>query len=256
MLKFSLVVRRDNNSAIIADNIKNKLINKGMEYNDENPELVICIGGDGTILYAIHKYLELLDKVYFVGVHTGTLGFFTDYAVEDIDELVENITTNHNYEVYESQLLQAIINDDIYYAVNEFRLESPLYTQKFRILIDDEFFEYFKGNGICLSTQAGSTAYNRSLKGAIIDSNLSLMQLTEIAGIRDTKHSSLGVPFILDNNRKISLIGDFDGTYLGYDCKNIKVENCDKIIFKMSNKKVKFIRYKKYSYLQRVRCLY
>ena len=44
---------------------------------------MIFIGGDGTLLYAVQKYLDLLDDVNFVGIHTGTLGFFTDYTEEE-----------------------------------------------------------------------------------------------------------------------------------------------------------------------------
>lgn len=46
-----------------------------MQYDDNNPDIVCVIGGDGTFLSAIHKYIHRLDKTIFTGIHTGTLGF-------------------------------------------------------------------------------------------------------------------------------------------------------------------------------------
>ena len=54
-----------------------KKIKKGltgiMEYNPDDPDLVISVGGDGTIALSVHQYME--QKVSFVGVHYGNLGF-------------------------------------------------------------------------------------------------------------------------------------------------------------------------------------
>ena len=58
---------------------------------------------------------------------------------------------------------------------------------------------------MCIRDRAGSTAYNRSLKGAVIDSGISLMQLTEITPIQHSKHRSLGVPYIMMENRIITM---------------------------------------------------
>ena len=52
---------------------------------------MISIGGDGMLLSAFHKYEHQLDRVRFVGVHTGHLGFYTDYLDGEIDKLVENL---------------------------------------------------------------------------------------------------------------------------------------------------------------------
>ena len=59
--------------------------------NDTNPDIVISIGGDGMLLSAFHKYENQLDKVRFIGVHTGHLGFYTDYRDFELDKLVTNL---------------------------------------------------------------------------------------------------------------------------------------------------------------------
>ena len=88
MKQYALVIKQDDLSKYVADKIKHEL--KGiMEYDQENPDLVISVGGDGTMLMSIHQYLD--QNVNFVGVHTGTLGFFTDYQKDEVFELVEAI---------------------------------------------------------------------------------------------------------------------------------------------------------------------
>lgn len=255
--RFAVVARQDIKSLNIKEKIKQTLIQHAFSYEEEHPELVICVGGDGTLLYAVHHYIEQLDHTYFVAIHTGNLGFFTDYQEDEVDMCIADILKGEIYELFVSSLLEASVHHTTLYALNEIRIENITRTQMFDIFIDDEFFEKYKGNGICLSSQAGSTAYNRSLKGAVVDSGLSLMQLSEIAGIHDSTHRSLGVPYILKDDRKLRIISDnFTGAYLCYDHKHIALDDASEVSIQMSDKKVKFIRYRKYSYLERVRTLY
>ena len=69
--------------ALIKDEL-NELI-----YDEEHPDIVISVGGDGTMIYSIHRYEHVLNDVSFVGIHTGTLGFFTDYLKDEYKQLVK-----------------------------------------------------------------------------------------------------------------------------------------------------------------------
>ena len=64
-MRFSTVDRTDERSV----NVRNQIINEckkiGWIYDEQNPELIVCIGGDGTFLRAIHQYIDRLDDVYF-----------------------------------------------------------------------------------------------------------------------------------------------------------------------------------------------
>ncbi len=258
MQKFAIVSKKDEKSHNVESKIRQKLEENNFVYDKTTPNLVISIGGDGTLLYAVHLYKDRMNDVKFLAIHTGTLGFFTDYTEEEIDEAINDIITNKEYEVFESRLLEGRINgEEIFYALNEIRIENICKTQILDIYIDKEFFETVKGNGMCLSTQAGSTAYNRSLKGAVIDSGLEVMQLCEIAGIQNAKHSSLGNPYIMKSDRKVSFVcDDSTGAYVCFDHIYIKSDDIKVITCKLSEKSVSFIRFKKYSYLDRLRNLY
>ena len=71
----------------------------GLIYDQEKPEVVITIGGDGTLLSAFHHYQKQLDRVRFVGIHTGHLGFYTDWRNFEIDDLVDSLVKDSGQSV-------------------------------------------------------------------------------------------------------------------------------------------------------------
>lgn len=257
-VKYAVITKKDEKSYRVKNYIQEKLHQSEWVYDEEQPQLVICVGGDGTLLYAVHQYLDKLDEVNFLGIHTGTLGFFTDYTEKEVDMMIEDITTKEP-SYFTSRLLQVDVypQKETYYALNEMRVENVVKSQIMDIYIDQEYFETCRGSGVCLSTQAGSTAYNRSLKAAVIDSGLSLMQLAQITPIQHSKHRSLDNSYILKEDREVRMKSTtFDTAILCYDHLSTSLEHVDTIICKMSDKKVKFARYRSYSYLERLKNLY
>ncbi|MGL5978532.1 MAG: NAD(+) kinase [Erysipelotrichaceae bacterium] len=232
----------------------------GFIYSDSNPNLILCIGGDGTVLHAVHEHLEQLDHVFFIAIHKGTLGFFTDYTIDEVDCFLQDITTKQGV-IHASSLLEATLQQEqecaVYYALNEMRIENVIRTQEINVKIDQEFFETIHGSGVCLSTQLGSTAYNRSLRGAVVDSGMELMQLCEITAIHHNKFHSLGVPYIMHKDRVVEFTSsDYSNALFLYDHKYLPIAPNATIQITTSNKKVRFLRFKDYSYLERLKNLY
>ena len=73
------------------------------------------------------------------------------------------------------------------------------------VFIDDLHFETFRGDGMVIATPTGSTAYSKSLKGAVIDPLLPCMQVSELASLNNNMYRTLGSPFILSDDRKLVL---------------------------------------------------
>lgn len=71
-----------------------------LQIDDENPDIVIAIGGDGTLMSAFHKYFDQIDHIGFVGIHTGQLGFYTwhELTIVTADPLVQATVTLENGE--------------------------------------------------------------------------------------------------------------------------------------------------------------
>lgn len=256
MNKFAVVAKKDEKSSLIERLVKKRLITDNWIMDKEHPQLIICVGGDGTLLYAVHKYIDRLESVCFVGIHTGTLGFFTDYTVAELDTFFLDIL-HHEPNIFCSYLLDIHVDEKHLYALNELRIENVKRTQEVKISVDGESFEKCRGSGICLSTQAGSTAYNRSLGGAVIDNGLNIMQLAEITAIQHRKQRSLGNPYILKMDRKVTLTSDdFSDALLCYDHLHQSLDGIKQIVATMSERCVRFARYREYSYLQRLKNLY
>lgn len=256
MKKFGIVAKKDDCSIKIERKIKEELIHNGWIDTKEDPELIICIGGDGTFLHAIHKYMDKLNQCSFLAIHTGTLGFFTDYTADEVDLCISDIL-NKKPSIKDKKLLEIEYLNKKYYAVNEMRIENVIRTQFLEVDIDNKYFETFRGTGMCVSTQSGSTAYNRSLSGAVIEEGLELLQLQEITGIHHKKYSSLGVPYIMKSDRKIEFkSNNFDGAILCYDHQYIHLEGNNPVKICLSDKTFKIAEYREIDYLDRIRILY
>ncbi len=256
MNKFCIVAKKDEKSVKIENKVEQELCRCGWEINKENPELIICVGGDGTFLHAIHKYMKNINDCCFLAIHTGTLGFFTDYTSEEIDECIYEILHNEPTVKHRS-LLEIEYDNNKYYALNEMRIENIVRTQTLNVNIDGYPFETFRGTGMCVSTQSGSTAYNRSLKGAVIEEGLDLLQLHEITGIHHRKYSSLGVSYIMSKEREIEFTSNsFDGAIMIFDTKHVNLSGKGTIKVSISDSTIKMAEYKKINYLDRLRDLY
>lgn len=257
-MRFTTIDRGDAHSKQIAQDLIEKCIQSGWILDAKDPQLVLSIGGDGTLLRGIHDYLPILDRVSFVGIHTGTLGFFTDYTQEEIQLFLEHVQSHEPiYEEMPLLEMKTSLSKEPVYALNEVRIESVSKTLSLDVYIDGEYFEHCNGSGICISTQAGSTAINRALQGAVIDNGLRVLQLCEIMPIAHKNHHSLRNPYIMRSDRKIMIKGESLALAKAcYDHLEQSLDRVDEICIQTSTKKVRFARYRHYSYLKRLKNLY
>lgn len=255
MKTYAIVCKQDPQSLSLSEKLKAQL-NDILIYDEEHPEMVISVGGDGTMLYSVHKYMDQLERVAFIGIHTGTLGFLTDYQRDEYQQLIDDIRKG-DYLIYERHLLEVKTKEEKYLALNEVRVENNRRSQVIDVYINNDFFETFRGNGLCVSTASGSTAYNKSLGGAVINSNAGLMQLSEIAGIHHNAYRSLGSPLILDKSHTIHLQSQsYQGAILGVDHLVIDLKDKDSIDIAMANQKARFLQYKRVPFTKRLKRAY
>ena len=210
-MKFAIQSRNDDLSNRLMSEAKDYLTDFGLLFDEEEPDIVLSIGGDGTLLHAFHKYRHRLQDTAFVGIHTGHLGFYADWKPVEIEKLVISIARKE-FEVIEYPLLEVTINyrnsndSALYLALNESTVKSPDVTLVMDVELNGNHFERFRGDGLCMSTPSGSTAYNKALGGAIIHPALSAMQLTEMASINNRVFRTVGSPLVLPSHHKCVLI--------------------------------------------------
>src|SRR5699024_12328362 len=76
-----------------------------INYDKEEPELVISIGGDGNFLEAFRNYVHRIEPTAFIGVHTGHLGFYADWTPDEVERLVSEIAKTP-FQIVEYPLLE------------------------------------------------------------------------------------------------------------------------------------------------------
>lgn len=203
-MRYAIAQKKDDDySALLAGKIRTLLqANRLFVHDEKDPEVVIVIGGDGTFLTAVHQYLDRLERVRFLAVKSGKLGYYCDFEEKDIDRL-EDILLSSKPVLHDYELLELEIKQQKYYALNEFTLSGGFKNIQYDIYLDDDLLETFFGEGLLVSTATGSLAYNRSLFGGIVDSKLSSLQLTEIAGVSSNVYHSVKNPIVLSSKRTL-----------------------------------------------------
>lgn len=252
MNKFAIVSKQDKPSETMAAKIREE-VSTFMTYDEAHPELVIAVGGDGTILYAVHKYLDQLETIQFVGIHTGTLGFFTDYKKDEVNDMIHDIKTKTPH-VFDRALLEVHSHGQIHYALNEMRLENNRHSQVIDVYINEEHLETFRGNGLCVSTPSGSTAYNKSIQGAVLDPSLQLMQLSEIAGINHNAYRSLGSSLILGSDKYIRLkTVNYEHSVMCCDIEAFELMENEVVDVMLSKRVARFADYRQVNFIDRLK---
>ena len=257
MEKFTIIARPDALSKELEDKVQEQLEKNDFVRDDVAPETVVVIGGDGTFIYAVHKFIDHLKDVRFFGLHTGTLGFYSEYQDHELSSFLE-VLIDHKGNEEKLAVLRAEANGKRYYALNEIRVENAARTQVMNVFVNNTQLETFRGTGMCVCTQLGSTAYNRSLGGAVFQDGLDLIEMAEIAGIHHSKYRSLDAPLILKKDSVIRFESDsFDGALLGVDSDVFSLNEVKSVEIKICQaRQIRVLRGKKVSYFDRLKSLY
>lgn len=226
--------------------------------DNKRPDVVVSIGGDGTLLSAFHRYAHMLESVRFVGIHTGHLGFYTDWREYSLEELVDSLV-NDNGESISYPLLDVEVNYNDekeslrYLALNESAIKRVDGTLVCDVYIRDEYFERFRGDGMCVSTPTGSTGYNKSLGGAVLHPRLEALQLTEIASLNNRVFRTLSSPLVIAPDEWIRLKPkETDSFIMSIDQLTSNEENVEEIRFRIAKERIHFARYKHTHFWNRV----
>lgn len=233
-----------------------------IEYDEGQPDIVISIGGDGTLLSAVHHYQRQLDRIRFIGMHTGHLGFYTDWRNFEAMDLIDSLVTGGSQSIaYPLLDMTANFADgtsihDI--ALNESTIKNVSKTMVADVYVNHELFESFRGDGLCISTPTGSTAYNKALGGAVLDPQIVGFQLAEMASLNNRVFRTLGSPIIFGADNRLTIHLKVNaGVVLTWDRQQKIIRPSDphlmEVIYQVSDKKIRFARYRHNNFWQRVR---
>lgn len=205
-------------------------------------DVVIAIGGDGTILKCASKMIE--SQAELLGINTGTLGFMASMEKDELDYL-ERLFTKE-YKISERMLIKAeIMSEDgkihSYHALNDI-VVTGMYAKivDFDVLVNDHLIGSYRADGAIFATPTGSTAYSLSAGGPVIEPELECMEMNLIC-----PHSLYSRPMIYTDDKVITVVHhspEESNVYFSVDGNEPKKLNRgEKLRIKKSQHKIKLI---------------
>lgn len=257
-MKIKIVHNETEKSNKVAQTLRTMLLEKGFHLDSKSPNIVISVGGDGTLLSAFHRYAHLLDQIRFIGLHTGHLGFYTDWREYNLQELVESLENDKGEYIHYPLLDVEVFYKDQnkprhFLALNESTIKRVDGTLVCDVYIRDEHFERFRGDGVCISTPTGSTGYNKSVGGAVLHPRLEALQLTEMASLNNRVFRTLSSPMVIapDEWIKIRPIDTKDFT-LSIDQLVTSETEVEELRYRIADERIRFAQYQHTHFWNRV----
>lgn len=207
--KVRLFVNHNIKSRQVEKVTRDALLKEELEITEDNEfDLGIAIGGDGSFLRMVNESGFQKDALY-VGINAGTLGFAQDINAQEVESFIESIKRkDYSYEEIGIQNVEIHSKEGItkFQCLNEIVLrEEELNTIHMDTYIDDILLENFVGDGLLISTSFGSTAYNLSYGGTIVDNAFDTLQITPIAPMSNKNYRSLANSVVVPATRTITI---------------------------------------------------
>lgn len=207
--RVKLYCKNNDKAKSIETVLKKELVKNNFQIVNDDCDLAISIGGDGTFLKMVHME-KFNQKIYYSGINAGTLGFIPQIKVDNTSDFIKKISEG-DYQKQKMLILKTVVTTShgvfTFNSLNEMVLrKDDLSVIKCSVFVDDSLLEYFQGDGLLIGTPVGSTAYNMSLSGAIIDNTLNALVLTPIAPIKNSKVKTLTHSLILNGTLKVTIV--------------------------------------------------
>ncbi len=219
----------------------------------EDSELCIVLGGDGTMLQAARSVAYM--DIPLVGVNLGTMGFLAEIEENTLDNALERIL-NGDYEIEDRMMLRGALEGKKDYSLNDIIISKyqGIATISYNIWVNDQFLYSYSADGLVIATPTGSTGYNMSAGGPVIEPLANMILLTPICPHAFNSRSlvfSPGTRIVVElarghDGQKQQAIACFDGNGTQL------MESGDKIEIKMSKKTTKILRLNKVSFVDAI----
>ena len=222
---------KDNFFSLISDNTKSSIkirniLKKKIKFNSiKKSKIIIVIGGDGFMLRILKKYYKL--NKYFYGINSGSYGFLMNKFSKK--NLFKNISLKKLIKINPLKMSAVTKYGNIRksIAINEVSvLRQSKQTASINIKSGKKnIINKLVSDGIIVSTPAGSTAYNLSVHGPILDLNSKKLSISPISPFRPrrwkgkivTENSKIIIKNLNIKKRPISVVAD------NFEVRNVKI---------------------------------
>ena len=219
-------------------------------------DCIIVLGGDGTVLRAARETKKL--SIPIIGVNLGTLGYMTEIELPGLEESLEKLIAGEYIRESRMMLNGRILCDnggsEEGWALNDIVVSrsGSLQIIKFSIYVNGQFLNHYNADGMIVTTPTGSTGYNLSAGGPLIEPGAELIMLTPICPHTLNKRSIILSPedvieIVIPEGRggRIQTVeANFDG------CHVIPMRTGDRIRIVRSEKTTEFLQLNQVSFLE------
>ncbi|MBQ5564433.1 MAG: NAD(+)/NADH kinase, partial [Clostridia bacterium] len=178
-------------------------------------DMVLTIGGDGTIIHAARK-AALLDKP-ILGINTGRLGFVAELEPNELDMLSR--LADGDYSIEKRMMLKVTHRDKEFYAMNDAVISrgslSRLIDIDISLAEDKGYICHYRADGLIVSTPTGSSAYSLAAGGPVVEPTMKCIVMTPVCShslfarpVVFSHHSQLALSAACDDNTKVYLTLD------------------------------------------------
>ncbi|MDT4762907.1 NAD(+)/NADH kinase [Sphaerochaeta sp. PS] len=223
---------------------------------EEGTDLVICLGGDGTVLYCA-RYLQDLG-IPILAINLGTFGYITEISVDEWEEAIEHYLMGRNSISRRLMVRVAVLRGGkkvfTGHGLNEMVVTSSGISKviNLALAIDKTDAGYFRADGIIVATPTGSTGYSLAAGGPILDVDLSSLIITPICPFTLSHR-----PLVISGESKISisiLKGQRTGLMLSIDGQQTcTLEEEDIIVVEKSRSKALLVTSERRNYIEVIR---
>lgn len=221
----------------------------------KDADCVLVLGGDGTLIRAAREIRSC--SVPLLGINLGTLGYLAEVEVNHIEEAVDQLLENSSSVEARMMLKGSIHEKEEDIALNDIVVTrfGELRIIHFNIYVNNELLNSYQADGVIISTPTGSTGYNLSAGGPIVEPTASMIVITPICSHALNSRSivlSAEDEIIVEigkgrDNRIEKAEISFDGD------KTIEVHTGDRITIQKAENTIKFVKLSKISFLETLR---
>jgi NAD+ kinase len=223
-----------------------------VEVMSETCDLLISIGGDGTMLKT--AFYARKSQVPMLGINLGKLGFLAEFEKERLTDLI-NAIQNNEYTIEERIALSAICDckgQNNLYAINDLVIDRGRWPKMIQIhlAIDGREVSSFSADGIIIATPTGSTGYSLSTGGPIVSPRSSSITISPIS-----PHTLNMRPLVLSSNQEIN-IKVYSPTKIQVSTDGQRVHYYDSplsLSVKKAENKIKLFHTKDFNYFELLR---
>lgn len=179
----------------------------------ETIDFALSVGGDGTFLTTASLVGHL--DIPILGINCGHLGYLAEVQTDNIEAVLGQLITN-NYTIEQRRMLEVTCQQESKiaspFALNEVAiLKSGLSSMiTVDVTLNGEFLHNYKADGLLIATPTGSTAYNLSVGGPLLDPHVNAIILTPVA----THSLNIRPLVVLDDSKLDVKISSRNSSYL------------------------------------------